>query len=204
MNRRLSVRADSKIVGRATDRAQGKVLQRQRETLRSAGKADSDPHGGEWSESHEARGQYADGLITDPKTWKEHKAEFESGARAAGKDPAQIPVLVELFVVVGDENEAKASAELWRFIPKAFKTYYNVRDPQAIQDRATAELPLPKVYGDWPVSRDPAVHIKAITDLFQSGANILNIHSGQADQNRVIRFYGKNVLPKVKSASKAA
>ena len=21
-------------------------------------------------------GQYADGLITDPKTWKEHKAEF--------------------------------------------------------------------------------------------------------------------------------
>jgi len=38
----------------------------------------------------------------------------------------------------------------------------------AIQDRATAELPLPKVYGDWPVSMDPAVHIKAITDLFQS------------------------------------
>ncbi len=112
-------------------------------------------------------------------------------------------MLVELFVVVGDENEAKASAELWRFIPKAFKTYYNVRDPHAIQDRA-AELPLPKVYGDWPVSMDPAVHIKAITDLFQSGANIVNIHSGQADQNRGIQFYGKNVLPKVKSASKAA
>jgi len=149
-------------------------------------------------------GQYADGLITDPKTWKEHKAEFESGARAAGKDPVQMPVLVEVFVVVGDENEAKASAELWRFIPKAFKTYYNVRDPQAIQDRATAELPLPKVYGDWPVSMDPAVHIKAVTDLFQSGASIVNIHSGQADQNRVIEFYGKNVLPKVTSASKAA
>lgn len=149
-------------------------------------------------------GQYADGLITDPKTWKEHKAEFESGARAAGKDPAQMPVLVEVFVVVGDETEAKASAELWRFIPKAFKTYYNVRDPQAIQDRATAELPLPKVYGDWPVSMDPAVHIKAITDLFQSGASIVNIHSGQVDQNRVIEFYGKNVLPKVKSASMAA
>ena len=149
-------------------------------------------------------GQYADGLISDPKTWKEHKAEFESGARAAGKDPAQMPVLVEVFVVVGDENEAKASAELWRFIPKAFKTYYNVRDPQAIQDRATAELPLSKVYGDWPVSMDPAVHVKAITDLFQSGASIVNIHSGQADQNRVIEFYGKNVLPKVKSTSMAA
>ena len=78
-------------------------------------------------------GQYGDGLITDPKTWKEHKSEFEAGAKAAGKDPAQMPVLVEQFVVVGDSKEAQASAELWRFIPKAFKTYYNVRDPQEIQ-----------------------------------------------------------------------
>jgi hypothetical protein len=51
---------------------------------------------------------------------------------------------------------------------------------------------------------DPAVQIKAITDLFQSGASIVKIHSGQADQNRVIEYYGKNVLPKVKSASMAA
>jgi hypothetical protein len=28
-------------------------------------------------------GQYADGLITDPKTWKEHKAEFQKGATDA-------------------------------------------------------------------------------------------------------------------------
>ena len=55
-------------------------------------------------------GQYADGLVTDPNTWKQHKAEFEAGAKAAGKDPAQMPVLVELFVVVGDQSEAKASA----------------------------------------------------------------------------------------------
>ena len=53
----------------------------------------------------------------------------------AGKDPRQMPVLVEQFVVVGDENDAKTSAELWRFLPKAFKSYFNIRDPQAIQDR---------------------------------------------------------------------
>jgi len=39
-------------------------------------------------------GQYADGLVTDPKTWKQHKSEFEAGARAAGKDPAQMPVMI--------------------------------------------------------------------------------------------------------------
>jgi coenzyme F420-dependent glucose-6-phosphate dehydrogenase len=111
-----------------------------------------------------------------------------------------MPVLVELFVVVGDEDDAKTSAELWRFIPKAFKTYYNVRDPQDIQDRARAELPLQKVYGDWPVSTNPEVHVKAVTELFQSGVSIVNIHSGQADQKRVIDFYGENVLPKLKAA----
>jgi F420-dependent hydroxymycolic acid dehydrogenase len=37
-------------------------------------------------------GQYGDGLITDPKTWKQHKAEFEAGAKAAGKDAGQMPV----------------------------------------------------------------------------------------------------------------
>jgi TAT-translocated FGD2 family F420-dependent dehydrogenase len=145
-------------------------------------------------------GRYADGLITDPKTWKQHKAEFENGARAAGKDPSKMPVLVELFVVVGNEKEAKASAELWHFIPKAFQSYYNVRDPQSIQQRAQAELPLQQVYSDWPIGTNAEVHLKAVKELFQSGASIVNIHSGQADQKRVIEFYGKQVLPKLKKA----
>jgi TAT-translocated FGD2 family F420-dependent dehydrogenase len=145
-------------------------------------------------------GQYADGLITDPNTWKEHKADFESGATAAGKNPADMPVLVEQMVVVGSQNDAEEPGRLWRFLPKAFKTYFNVRDPQAIQDRAEAELPLEKVLADWVVSPDPSVHVKAVTDLFNSGVSIVNIHSGEADQKRTIEFYGRQVLPKVKSA----
>ena len=143
-------------------------------------------------------GQYADGLVTDPKTWKEHKAEFVAGAKAAGKDASKMPVLVEHYAVVGDKAVAEKAAELWRFGPKAFKSYYNIRDPNEIQQRADSEVPLEKVYGDWPVSTDPAVHIKVVTELFDSGATIVNIHSGQDDQKRVIEFYGKEVLPKIK------
>src|ERR1700689_1258196 len=131
-------------------------------------------------------GQYGDGLVTDPETWKQHKAEFEAGAKTAGKDPRQMPVLVEQFVVVGDQKDAQASAELWRFIPKAFKTYFNIRDPQTNQERATAENPIQKVYSKWQVSADPDVHVKTVLDLFKSGVTIVNIHSGQADQNKVI------------------
>jgi F420-dependent hydroxymycolic acid dehydrogenase len=142
-------------------------------------------------------GQYADGLITDPDTWKQYKSEFQEAARQAGKDPGQMPVLVEQFVVVGDQKDAREAAELWRFIPKAFKTYYNVRDPQEIQRLAEAELPLEKVYADWPVSTDPEPHIKTVSELFDSGVTIVNIHTGQQNQRRAIEFYGKEVLPHI-------
>lgn len=148
-------------------------------------------------------GQYADGLVTDPKTWKEHKSEFEMGAKSVGKDVHRMPVLVEQYVIVGDKKDAEAAAELWRFGPKAFKSYYNIRDPKEIQRRADDELPLEEVYGDWPTGTDPEAHIKTIANLFSSGATIVNIHSGQADQKRVIDFYGKEVLPRIKRISES-
>lgn len=120
---------------------------------------------------------------------------WEGGAREAGKDPADMPVLVEQYVVVGDANDARRAAELWRFGPKAFKVYYDIRDPAEIERRADAELSLDQVVSGWPIGSDPAAHIKVIGDLFDSGATIVNIHAGQPDQARVLAFYGKNVLP---------
>lgn len=143
-------------------------------------------------------GQHGDGLITDPKTWKIHKPEFEAGARAAGKNLADMPVLVEQYAVVGDKNDAEAAAELWRFGPKAFKTLYNVRDPGKIQKDADAQIPLDQVYEGWAIGTDPNVHLKKIHELFDSGVTIVNVHCGQPDQERVIHFYGKEVLPKLR------
>ena len=119
----------------------------------------------------------------------------QAGAHAAGKNPDDMPVLVEQFVTVGNADEARRAAELWRFLPKAFKAYHNVCDPAEIQRRAEAELPLEKVVADWAVGTDPAPHIEAIEKLFDSGATIVNIHTGQADQKRAIDFYGTKVLP---------
>ena len=141
-------------------------------------------------------GQHGDGLITDPLTWKQFKSEWEGGARDAGKNPGEMPVLVEQFVVVGDQQDAQQAAEFWRFLPKAFKKFYNIPDPAEIERRAEGELPLGQVYNEWPIGTDPANHIDAITKLFDSGATIVNIHSGQPDQQKVIEFYGRSILPK--------
>ena len=108
-----------------------------------------------------------------------------------------MPVLIEQFVVVGNQQDAEAAAQFWRFIPKAFNRYYNFRDPEVIQQRAAAEIPLQSVYAEWPVSTEPDVHVKALMQLFKNGATIVNVHSGQADQKRVIEFYGNHVLPRV-------
>lgn len=142
-------------------------------------------------------GKHGDGLITDPLTWRQHKVEWEAGAREAGKDPAGMPVLVEQFVVVGDEDDARRPASLWRFLPKAFKGYYEITDPAEIQRRAEADLPIEKLIADWTVSPRPEQHVAAIDELFESGATIVNIHSGQTDQQKVIDFYGNWVLPEL-------
>jgi G6PDH family F420-dependent oxidoreductase len=140
-------------------------------------------------------GRHGDGLITDPNTWKQHKAEWESGVKEAGKNPADMPVLVESFAIVGDKSEARKAAELWRFLPKAFKGLHNIPDPSAIQREAESEIPIENVIDEWTVGTDPEVHIQAIQELFDRGATIVNIHTGQQDQKRAIEFYGSKVLP---------
>lgn len=143
-------------------------------------------------------GQYGDGLVTDPLTWMQHKAEWQEGARAAGKNPADMPVLVEQYVVVGDQKAAEQAGEFWRFGPKAFKTLYNIPSPVEIQKQAEDGTPMEEVLKSWAIGTDPEVHIEKMHELFESGATIVNVHSGQPDQARVIDFYGSHVLPKVR------
>jgi F420-dependent hydroxymycolic acid dehydrogenase len=106
-------------------------------------------------------------------------------------------VLVEQYVVVGCQSEVRQAAELWRFGPKAFKGYFNIPEPADIQRAAENEVSIEKVVEGWTVSTDPAPHIAKVRELWESGATIVNIHSGQTDQRKVIDFYGSKVLPKV-------
>jgi F420-dependent hydroxymycolic acid dehydrogenase len=52
-----------------------------------------------------------------------------------------------------------------------------------------------EVLKSWAIGTDPAVHIRKMHELFESGVSIVNVHSGQPDQARVIEFYGEHVIP---------
>ena len=106
-----------------------------------------------------------------------------------------MPVLIEQFVVVGDDEAAKQAAEYWRFTPKAWKGLFDVESPVDIQQKADAGTSLDEVMKSWAIGSDPAAHVKKMHELFESGATIVNVHSGQPDQARVIDFYGTHVLP---------
>jgi F420-dependent hydroxymycolic acid dehydrogenase len=67
--------------------------------------------------------------------------------------------------------------------------------PNKIQQKAEAEVPVEQIVKQWPVGTDPAVHTNRIRELFDSGVSIVNVHSGQPDQERVIEFYASHVLP---------
>lgn len=145
-------------------------------------------------------GEHGDGLITDAGSAmkSELRAAYEEGARALSKDPKTMPIIVEAWAIVGDEDEARKYAPLWQFAPRSYKEYTDNPDPRDIERRAQRDVPLEEVYAEWTVSNDPKVHIDALKKLIDGGVTTLFVHSPQKNQQAVIDFYAKRVLPELK------
>jgi TAT-translocated FGD2 family F420-dependent dehydrogenase len=151
-------------------------------------------------------GELGDGWITDAASLgaREVRQAFDDGVRAAGKELAQRRILIESFVVVGGQAEAREAARYWRFVPIGFKELLDEADPRAIQRAAEQRLSLEQVYDTWVVGDDPAAHIRGIQKLVDRGATDVFIHSGQTDQRRVLKFYATHVLPHVHQPGRVA
>ncbi|MGC9671056.1 F420-dependent hydroxymycolic acid dehydrogenase [Planosporangium sp. 12N6] len=143
-------------------------------------------------------GQLGDGWIAQERDFTDPavRVAFAAGALSVGKDPVSMPIYVEHFVVVGGQDEATYAAERWRFTADQSPDQVYQPDPVVIQSLAEQRVPLPEVYAQWTVGDDPAVHIRALQKIIALGGTPF-VHSGQADQQRVIDFYGSSVLPHV-------
>lgn len=145
-------------------------------------------------------GRMGDGLISDAQSVSDPqmRARFEEGARDAGKDPAQMPILAEQFVVVGGQAELREAVRCWRFIPAAWTQFVEYPDPREIQRDAEASISDEQAAEGWVVSEDPEEHVQALRKLFDAGVSQVFVHGGQLDQRRVIDFYGREVLPRLR------
>ena len=128
---------------------------------------------------------------------------FREGAQSSGKDPNQQPVLVESFVIVGGRAGGRDSRS-----PVALRSgglqLLEDPDPRDIQRRAEQEVKLEDVYRKWVVGEDAEVHVRGIEKFVEAGATDVFIHSPQSDQQRVIDFYAREVLPRVRQVRAAA
>jgi F420-dependent hydroxymycolic acid dehydrogenase len=160
--------------------------------------------GGE--QSMQLAGQHGDGVVSDGKSLLDPKMRyaFNQGAIEAGKNPDTMTLHAESFVVVGTREEALEAAKLWRFTPKAWEKYVDNPDPREILRQANADIPLDKVIEDWVIGGDPQVHIDAIQKLADNGVTHIYIHSAQPDQQRVVEFYGREVLPHIQHEHRLA
>ncbi|MEX1254573.1 MAG: TIGR03557 family F420-dependent LLM class oxidoreductase [Dehalococcoidia bacterium] len=145
-------------------------------------------------------GREADGWITDPATARgrpDVRDSFFEGAREAGRDASTLARIVELWLVAGERDEALEAARLWQFLP-VFNEVVDVADPRQVQRVAEERSSPEKTVAGWLVSADPGEHVAAIGELAELGATHIFIHSPQRDQGRVIEFYGRQVLPRVR------
>ena len=149
-------------------------------------------------------GELSDGLITvgggAGLPLDKIMASFEQGAAAAGKQAAALPRLCELYIVAGTPEEALPGAELWQFIG-GLDGMMEIPDPREIERRAKEKVDPHAVVRQWTVSLDPDEHVRVLQALGAQGFTHVFLHSPQADQRRVIDFYGKHVLPALRQLS---
>jgi TAT-translocated FGD2 family F420-dependent dehydrogenase len=138
-------------------------------------------------------GQYGDGWISQAAAVKDPNlvTAFQQGVQASGRDPSTLGKRMEMFAVVGDQNEVNAAAKLWRFTAGAV----DQPNPVDIQHAAEAN-PIEKVIDRWTTGTNPATHISAVQAVLDAGATPF-MHFAQRNAAAAIDFYRTQVLPKL-------
>jgi coenzyme F420-dependent glucose-6-phosphate dehydrogenase len=152
-------------------------------------------------------GKYGDGLVTvggeEPETYREIFANFEAGAREAGKDPNRMPRMIEIGVAYTDDEEKAIEyrKKYWAgtFVPALFTE--RIYTPKMSEDNG-------KVVGANVIkeavciSADPEDHIDLARRYIDMGFDHLIFHSAGPDQRAFLEGYGRDVLPRLRKVSR--
>ena len=152
-------------------------------------------------------GKYGDGLITAGSTdqMRQIIANFDDGARAAGKDPEQMPKMALYNVAYTDDVDAAVKIQKQYWASTILRAMYlqNIYTPEmsAINGSVVGN---DTIRNSMCISTDPEEHVKFAERYADMGFNRLYVHSAGPDAHEFIEGYGKNVLPLLKEKKPSA
>jgi coenzyme F420-dependent glucose-6-phosphate dehydrogenase len=122
-----------------------------------------------------------------------------AGLQSAGRAPDSIERMIEMKVSFDtDRQRALDDTREWAALALSAEEKVSVEDPVAMEKLA-AGLPIERTASRWIVSTDPDEHVARIRQYMDLGFRHLVFHAPGRDQNRFLRLYGEQVLPRLRA-----
>jgi len=148
-------------------------------------------------------GRVADGFICTsgkaPELYSDTlMPNIQLGLDKSGREMGDIEKTIEMKVSFDtDIKRAKQDTTHWAALALSPDEKMGVEDPLAMEKLADA-LPVERAASRWIVSDDPDEHIDQIAPYIELGFSHLVFHAPGPDQERFLRLYAKEVLPRIR------
>jgi coenzyme F420-dependent glucose-6-phosphate dehydrogenase len=149
-------------------------------------------------------GRIADGFITT--SGKGHGLYTDTllpavteGAEKAGRTIDDVDLLIEVKVSFDDDlDRARNDTHYWGALALSPEEKTGVEDPVEMQRLADA-LPVERTATRWIVSSDPEEHAAKVVEYLDMGFKHLVFHAPGPDQERFLRVYSQEILPRLRN-----
>ncbi|MCS0504222.1 glucose-6-phosphate dehydrogenase (coenzyme-F420) [Ancylobacter mangrovi] len=123
-----------------------------------------------------------------------------AGLEASGRASDTYDRMIEMKVSFDtDKARALADTRLWAALALSPEEKMSVEDPLEMEKLADA-LPVERAARRWIVSDDPEEHVERIRPYVELGFNHLVFHAPGEDQERFLKLYSEQVMPRLRAA----
>jgi len=152
-------------------------------------------------------GRIADGFITT--SGKGHELYTDTllpavreGAEKAARSLDDVDLMIEVKVSFDpDLEQARNDTHYWGALALSPEEKTGVEDPIEMQRRADA-LSVDRTVTRWIVSSEPEEHAAKVAEYLDMGFKHLVFHAPGPDQERFLRVYGEQILPRLRDRAK--
>ncbi|HWK20066.1 MAG TPA: glucose-6-phosphate dehydrogenase (coenzyme-F420) [Microbacteriaceae bacterium] len=149
-------------------------------------------------------GRVADGFITTSGKARELYTEtllpaLAEGLEKEGRSADAVDTLIEVKVSFDHDRErAMEDTRFWGALALTPEEKMGVEDPVEMQ-RLSSALPTERTASRFIVSDDPDEHVERIVEYADMGFRHLVFHGPGDDQERFLRHYGGEILPRLRA-----